>query len=46
MLTNVLIVSKETVVLRQWESEKMKQEIFFIKHVDKSRITTVNDLES
>ena len=36
--------SKETVVLRQWESETWK--FGFIKRVDKSQITTMKDLES
>ena len=38
-----ILVSKETVVLRRWEIET---EIYFIKRVDKGRITTVKDLES
>ena len=38
------LVSKETVVLRRWESETGK--FGFIKRVDKGRITIVNDLES
>ena len=41
---NKFLVSKETVVLRRWESEIGK--VGFIKRVDKGRITTVNDLES
>ena len=41
---NKFLVSKETVVLRRWESETGK--FGFINHVDKGRITTVNDLES
>ena len=36
-------VSKETVVLQQWEIET---EIYFIKRVDKGRMATVKDLES
>ena len=38
------LVSKETVVLRWWESETWK--FGFIKRVDKGRIITVKDLES
>ena len=38
-----ILVSKETVVLRRWEIET---EIYFIRRVDKGRITTVKDLES
>ena len=38
------LVSKETVVLRQWE--RWKQKFGFIKQVDKGWITTVKDLES
>ena len=38
------LVSKETVVLRQWEGSKQK--FGFIKRVDKGWITTVKDLES
>ena len=38
------LVSKETVVLRQWESQTEK--FGFIKRVDKGWITTMNDLES
>ena len=38
-----ILVSKETVVLRRWEIET---EIYFVKRVDKGRITTVKDLES
>ena len=39
----LLLVSKETVVLRWWESEK---KLGFIKRVDKSWIATEKDLES
>ena len=39
---NKFLVPKETVVLRQWESEKFG----FIKRFDKGRITTDKDLES
>ena len=38
-----ILISKETVVLRQWERGTWK--IGFIKRVDKGRITTVKDLE-
>ena len=38
------LVSKETVVLRRWETSKQKFGI--IKRVDKGEITTVKDLES
>ena len=38
-----ILVSKETVVLRLWESETGK--FGFMKHVDKDRITTLNNLE-
>ena len=38
------LVSKETVVLRRWESSKQK--FGFIKRVDKGEIATVKDLES
>ena len=39
------LVSKEAVVLRQWE--RSKQKLFgFIKRVDKGWITTMKDLES
>ena len=38
------LVSKETVVLRQWG--RSKQKFGFIKRVDKCWITTVKDLES
>ena len=38
------LVSKETVVLRRWETSKEK--FGFIKRVDKGWITTVKDLES
>ena len=38
------LVSKETVVLRRWESETGNFGV--IKRVDKSPITTMNDLES
>ena len=41
---NKFLVSKETVVLRRWESKTGK--FCFIKRVDKGRISTVNDLES
>ena len=41
---NKFLVSKEIVVLRQWEIETGK--FGFIKRVDKGRITTVNYLES
>ena len=41
---NKFLVSKETVVLRRWESETGKFGV--IKRVDKSPITTMNDLES
>ena len=37
------LVSKETAVLRRWESET---KICFFLRVDKGRITTVKDLES
>ena len=40
---DIILVSKETVVLRRWEIET---KIYFIKRVDKGRITTVKDLES
>ena len=42
-LEQKFLVSKETVVLRQWEIET---EIYFIKRVDKGQIATVKDLES
>ena len=41
---NEFLVSKETVVLRQWEGSKQK--FGFIKRVDKARITTMKELES
>ena len=41
---NEFLVSKEAVVLRQWE--RSKQKFGFIKRVDKVWITTVKDLES
>ena len=41
---NQVIVSKETVVLRWWESETGKSG--FIKRVDSGRVRTMNDLES
>ena len=40
---DIILVSKETVVLRRWEIET---KIYFIKRVDKGRITTVKDVES
>ena len=45
LLSNDLenFVSKETVILRQWESET---KIGFIKRADKGRRTTVKDVES
>ena len=43
LIINKILVSKETVVRRQWEIET---EVDFIKRVDKGRITTVKDLES
>ena len=39
-----VLVSIETVVLRQWE--RSKQKFGFIKRVDKGWISTVKDLES
>ena len=44
MTRNKFLVSKETVVLRRWESETGK--FGSIKRVDKDRITTLNDLEA
>ena len=44
MFKNKFLFSKETVVLRRWESETGK--FSFIKRFDKGRITTVDDLES
>ena len=44
MPKNKFLVSKESVVVRRWESETGK--FGFIKRVDKGLITTVNDLES
>ena len=41
---NKFLVSKETVVLRRWESETGKCGV--IERVDKGRITTMNDLEN
>ena len=38
------LVSKETVLLHQWESETWK--FSFVKEVDKGQITTMKDLES
>ena len=38
------LVSKETVLLRQWEIEAWK--FGFIEQVDKGQITTVKDFES
>ena len=43
-IENEFLVSKETVVLHQWE--RSKQKFGFIKRVDKVWITTVKDLES
>ena len=44
VMLSEFLVSKETVVLRQWE--RSKQKFGFIKRVDKGWITTVTDLES
>ena len=44
MPENGFLVSKETVVLRQWEGSKQK--FGFIKQVDKGSIATVKGLES
>ena len=43
-ILNEFLVSKEIVVLCQWEGSKQK--FGFIKRVDKGRITAVKDLES
>ena len=42
-MENKILLFKDTVVLRQWDSQTRK--FAFIKRVDKSRIITVKDLE-